>query len=266
MDQRLAERRRRVAEDRARSNLARLVRILVVLALLGGVVWLAQSPFLSVGEIVVRGSDRVDVSAALTRHQVTEGRPMLLVDIAGARDSLLEDAWVAEARIAREWPTGIVVEIVERVPAAAVLLEDGWWLVSGDATLLEPMEEAPPDLPVAELDDLDSDDADALEVSGAVEYLAALPAELQAGARVVTTAEGLEATVTGFTVRLGRPFDMAEKAAVTAAMIESGVEEGSILTVVAPASPALLPPGAVTDTTDGSESETPPEPGATTDP
>ncbi|MGH8911870.1 MAG: hypothetical protein ACRDVD_05105, partial [Acidimicrobiia bacterium] len=54
----------------------------------------------------------------------------------------------------------------------------------------------------------------------------------------------LEATVDGFTVRLGRPFEMEEKATVTLAVIDDGLEEGSIITVVAPASPAVLVPGA----------------------
>jgi hypothetical protein len=45
---------------------------------------------------------------------------------------------------------------------------------------------------------------------------------------------------------------MEQKAAVTAAILEQGVDEGSIITVVAPASPAVLPPDggeAPTDTT-----------------
>jgi cell division protein FtsQ len=244
MDRRLAERRRRVAEDRARSNLGRLVRLLLVVAVLGGLVWFAQSPFLSVDEIVVEGADRVDVAAALARSDVVPGRPMLLVDVAGAEERLAADPWVAAAEVGRDWPTRIVAVVEERVPFAALRLAEGWWVVSDDATLLEPIE-GPGDLPVAEFPDsvrsaVDED----LDVEGAVAYLAALPVDVQADARVFATAEGLEATVAGFTVRLGRPFDMEEKAAVTAAILEQEVEEGAIITVVAPASPAVLPPGA----------------------
>lgn len=60
---------------------------------------------------------------------------------------------------------------------------------------------------------------------------------------------GLVATVDGFEVRLGGPFEMDSKAAVSAALIDSGLEEGSVLTVVAPASPAVLPPGAAPTST-----------------
>lgn len=257
MDRRLAERRRRVAEDRARSNLGRLVRLLLVVAVLGGLVWFAQSPFLSVDEIVVEGADRVDVAAALARSDVVPGRPMLLVDVAGAEKRLAADPWVAAAEVGRDWPTRIVAVVEERVPFAALRLAEGWWVVSDDATLLEPID-GPGALPVAEFPDSVRSAVDEnLDVEGAVAYLAALPAGVQADSRVFATAEGLEATVAGFTVRLGRPFDMEEKAAVTAAIIEQGVDEGSIITVVAPASPAVLPPGADTGET--------PDPGETPD-
>lgn len=252
MDRRLAERRRRVAEDRARSNLGRLVRLLMVVAVIGGLVWFAQSPFLSVDEIVVEGSDRVDVAGVLSRSDIVPGRPMLLVDVSGAAERLRADPWVASAEVARDWPTRIVVELEERMPFAALRLAEGWWVVADDATLLEEIE-GPGDLPVAEFPSSVRSGVDEnLEVEGAVTFLAALPSDLQPTSRVVATGEGLEATVAGFTVRLGRPFDMEQKAAVTAAILEQGVDEGSIITVVAPASPAVLPPDggeAPTDTT-----------------
>ncbi|HEX2154363.1 MAG TPA: FtsQ-type POTRA domain-containing protein [Acidimicrobiia bacterium] len=245
MDRRLAERRRRVAEDRARSNLGRLVRLLTFLVVVAAVVWFLQSPFVSVGEITVQGANRVDVTAVLGDHGVVEGRPLLVLDVAGAEESLLSDPWVAQASVARDWPTRVVVQIEERVPAVAARLKGGWWLVAGDATLLEPVESPPSNLPRANLPDLNAkDSADGLELAGAVEFLGGLPAHHQPGAEVRLGAEGLEATVSGFRVRIGRPFDTAEKAVVAAAMIDSGLEEGGVITVVAPASPAVLPPEA----------------------
>ena len=64
-------------------------------------VWLAQSPFLSVADITVAGANRVDVAGALESRQVVVGRPMLLLDIDGAEAALLDDPWVAEAEVAR---------------------------------------------------------------------------------------------------------------------------------------------------------------------
>jgi cell division protein FtsQ len=258
VDRRLAERRRRVAEDRARSDLTRLLRLLMVLGLVGGLVWFAQSPFLSVGSIDVSGADEVDVDAALVAHGVVEGRPMLVLDVDGAEAALRSDPWVAEARVARDWPTRVLVEVVEWRPEASVELADGWWLVAADGILLEETGEVAPGLPSISLPSLSSGEVeDDLELAGAVEYVSSLPDGYRVGASVGAGPEGLEATVEGFSVRLGRPFDMEEKALVTAAMIETGVEQGAIITVVAPASPAVLPPGAEpSDSTEGGDDDT----------
>lgn len=246
MDRRLMDRRRRVAEERARSNLGRLVRLLVWLALVAGLVWFAQSPFLSVAEVAVRGTNRVDPVPVLEAHRVVEGRPLLLLDVAGAEQSLLEDPWVEAASVARDWPTRVIVDIEERDPAAVAELADGRWLISEDAVLLERAgADEGAQLPVVALSGQSAGEAaESLELEGAVEYLTSLPGEYRAGAVVRRGGEGLEATVAGYLVRVGPPFDTEEKATVTAAMLDSGVEEGSILTVVAPASPAVLPPGA----------------------
>lgn len=256
MDRRLAERRRRVAEDRARSNLSRLLRLLLVLGFVAGLVWFAQSPYLSVASIDVIGGEEVDVESVLVDHGVVEGRPMLVLDVEGAESDLLDDPWVEEAGVARDWPNGVVVEIVERRPEAIVELSDGWWLVASGGVLLEEVGEADPGLPTIDLADRGSEEAgDDLELEGAVEFLSALPDEYRAGSHVSGGPEGLEATVAGFPVRLGRPFDMEEKAVVTAAVIAGGVEEGSTITVVAPASPALLPPDADQGDTDASDGD-----------
>ena len=254
MDPRLADRRRRVAEDRARSNMARLIRFLVFVAGVAGLVWFAQSPFLSVSEIVVTGASRVDVRQVLQDHDVTEGRAMVVLDLDEPERLLSVNPWVEQVSIARKWPTSVIVEVVERTPAVNVRFANGWSLVAADGTVLERVDAPAPDLPQAEFDTVPSrDGGEDLQVVGAVEYLAGLPGQYKLGAVVRPATEGLEAVVDGFTVRLGGPFEMTSKAAVTGALLDTGLEEGAILTVVAPASPAVLPPGALEDPSDGSD-------------
>lgn len=255
MDPRLADRRRRVAEDRARSNLGRLVRLLVLLGALAAVVWFLQSPFLSVSRLVVTGAHRVDVAGILAEHGVVEGRAMVTLRLDGARQALAADPWISAFEVAREWPSTVRVEVTEREPVASVRLAGGWALVGADATVLEQIDAPDPSLPTARFPTVaEGDAADDLEVAGAVSYLAALPVNHRPGADVRPGQGGLVATVDGFEVRLGGPFEMESKASVTAALVDSGLEEGSILTVVAPASPAVLPPGAGTTTVPAQDS------------
>src|SRR5690606_14136251 len=212
MDRRLAERRRRVAEERARSNLGRLLRLLIALGVAGAVVWFMHSPFMSVGRIVVDGARQVDVEAVLAQHGIYEGRPLLFLDVASAEAALLEDPWVAEAAVARDWPTTVLVEVTERTPAVGIRLAAGWWLAAADSVLLENVDTRPEGMPVADFTQLSSDDVpDDREAAGAIEYLAALPPQYRDGALVTLGDEGLEGTVGGFPVRIGRSFDAAEK-------------------------------------------------------
>ena len=268
MDPRLEHRRRRVAEDRARSNLGRLVKLLLVVGVVAALVWLAQSPFLSVADIKVSGADRVDVTGALQSRQIVVGQPMLLLDIDGAQAALLDDPWVAEAEVARDWPTTVLVRVAERLASATAHLADGWWLLAADGTVLAEAAGPNPALGVAEFETMTPDEAgDDLLVSGAVAFLDALPTDWRPGVTVRPTPDGLEAVVAGFVVRLGRPFDMEAKADVTVAILSGGVEEGSILTVVAPASPAVLPPGAApVDAGEGQDDPATTSPPATTEP
>ena len=255
IDPRLMDRRRRVAEDRARGNLGRLLRFLTVAAFIAVVVWLLQSPFLSVDRIEVIGAARVDVREVLAERDVRPGRPMVLLDIDGSVAALEAEPWIHDATVARRWPTDVVVEVSEHLPVAVVTFADGAYLVAADGTVLEPAEGGE-SLPTAHLAGIESADAgDDLEVEGAVEFLAALPEGRRAGSRVSAGEAGMTATVSGFEIRLGRPFDMADKAMVTAEVLDTGLEEGSVVTVVAPASPAVLPPGGG-GTADGETTDT----------
>src|SRR5665811_2003652 len=200
MDPRLADRRRRVAEDRARSNMARLIRFLMVVAALAGLVWLIQSPFLSVSRVVVLGADQVDVDGVLEEQGVVEGRAMVALNLDETERRLRADPWVEEVTLAREWPTTVRVEVVERTPAVNVRFTNGWSIVAADGTVLEKTETPVSGLPQAEFDAVASRDGGTdLQVVGAVEYLASLAPQYRADAVVRPTTDGIEASVDGYT-------------------------------------------------------------------
>lgn len=74
---------------------------------------------------------------------------MPLVDLEGTRERLLRFGWVQDARVSRRLPDTLVVDIVERKPAAIWQHNQKLTLIDRDGVLLEPIKlEAMPDLPL----------------------------------------------------------------------------------------------------------------------
>lgn len=96
----------------------------------------------------------------LNRQQVDSGyvydiamrqqaRPMPLVDLEGTRAELMKMGWIADARVSRRLPDTLVVDIVERVPAAIWQYQHRLALIDKDGVVIGPVDDrAMPDLPV----------------------------------------------------------------------------------------------------------------------
>ena len=99
-------------------------------------------------------------------------------------------------------------------------------------------------MPWIELGAIPADETESSqEVLGSLEFVATLPEELRATARVRTEPGGeIWAEVAGFQVRLGRPVEMGAKALSLAALLREEPAPGSTLTLIAPTHPAVLPP------------------------
>src|SRR5690554_7733477 len=79
MDPRLAERRKEVAEERAKRTVRRLLRFLSFGGFVALVVWFMLSPYMSARSVVVEGVDRAAVEEILAAHSVVPGRPLILI-------------------------------------------------------------------------------------------------------------------------------------------------------------------------------------------
>jgi cell division protein FtsQ len=244
IDRRLIERRREVAEDRARRNVSRLVRFLVALALIGVGVWVLLSPFLSVKEVVVTGVTASRTHAILAHEKVVAGRPMILIRADSVVAALRRDPWVRQAVVTTNWPGTVMVQVEERAPVAWTETSDGWDRRAVDGVALP--SDARPDgkLPQARFPSIPVTDAEESPlVLGALEFAAALPEALWSGTVIRAEAGGeLWAKVSGYQVRLGRPVEMGDKALSLAALLAESPAEGSILTLIAPRNPAVSPP------------------------
>ena len=244
IDPRLIERRREVAEERARRKVGRLIRLLIGLGLVGAGVWLLLSPLLSVDEVTTTGIGVSSANTVLVEHGVVAGTPLILIPTEEVENELESDPWVKEAVVELDWPTGVVVRIQERVPAAWLETDEGWGWFAVDGVQLSSATEPDPGLPWIEFGRVAALDTEtSREVLGALEFVTVLPEELRQGARVRTEANGeLWAEVSGFQVRLGRAVEMTAKALSLTALLREQPAAGSVLTLIAPTHPAISPP------------------------
>ena len=74
---------------------------------------------------------------------------MPLVDVSGIRDRLLQFGWVKDARVSRRFPDTLVIDIVERKPAALWQNDEGLSLIDAEGVVLDrvPVSRMP-DLPL----------------------------------------------------------------------------------------------------------------------
>lgn len=246
MEPKLAERRKGVSEDHARSRL-KWILIVIVLLLLGvGAIWLIRSPVLSIRSVDVSGAEFSNPHQAIGELAMGQGTPTIDVDASAIEAAIADDPWVKDVTVVVNWPGSIAVSVVEYTPYASVMAADRWVAVADDGAVLsvgDPLAASPR----IEIDagpvSAGYDIRNPLIV-GALHFSGALSPELASEVVVSTDADGdgLVATLLGHQIDLGRPVDMEEKAIVFMSLIDAGIEAGSQVNLIAPLRPAVTNP------------------------
>ena len=98
-----------------------------------------------VSRVEVRGVERMNELKVYERVLGEKDMAMPLVDLHTLRGSLMELPWVKDARVSRQLPDTIVVDIVEREPHAVLRKPDRLVLIDPSGHELEPVAEADAD-------------------------------------------------------------------------------------------------------------------------
>lgn len=96
----------------------------------------------AVRRVDVRGVNHLDRMTVYERALSLRDQPMPFVDPAALRSRLLELPWVEDARVSRQWPDTLVVDVVERKPHAVLRLPDRLMLIDDQGHELEPVSPA----------------------------------------------------------------------------------------------------------------------------
>lgn len=100
----------------------------------------------TVRNIQIQGRSHVDAASVYAVVADARGQDMPLVDLSGMRERLLALGWVADARVSRRLPDTLVVDLVERAPAALLQRNGRLSLIDADGHVLNAID--PHKLPV----------------------------------------------------------------------------------------------------------------------
>lgn len=92
-----------------------------------------------VSRVSVTGVERMNELKVYERALARRDRPMPLVDVETLRAELLELPWVQDARVSRQLPDTIKIDIVERTAHAVLRKPDRLVLIDGEGVELEPI-------------------------------------------------------------------------------------------------------------------------------
>ena len=92
-----------------------------------------------VRRVKVTGVERMNELTVYERALAMRDQPMPLVDLDALRDRLLELSWVKDARVSRQLPDTLIVDIVEREEHAVLAKPDRLMLVDAEGYELEPI-------------------------------------------------------------------------------------------------------------------------------
>jgi cell division protein FtsQ len=166
------QRRRDEALRRARRR-ARIAALAVApVAVAAGV---AFSPLLDVDTVRVSGNARITAAAIRAAAKVGTGTPLATLDTAAVHRRVARLRGVKSVTVARAWPSGLTIRVVERVPVVAARRPGRFDLYDIDGVLVDTVPVAPANAPVLTV----PGEPTAAVVTATVALLRALPESLR---------------------------------------------------------------------------------------
>lgn len=132
-----------------------ILALLVVAAIIAGLILMQLPQMLGVAtaeqigrmgfavrNVEVVGRDKADRDAVYRIALEQQARPMPLVDLTGTREQLLRLGWVEDARVSRRLPDTLVVDLIERKPAAVWQYRQQLALIDRDGRMIAAIDPA----------------------------------------------------------------------------------------------------------------------------
>jgi cell division protein FtsQ len=126
----------------------RVVALLLLMALAGGMVWLFYfSDVLAVKDVEVKGTRTIAAEEVREVAAVPSGQPLARVDLEAIRARVEALAVVRDAQVTRTWPDRVRIDVDERVPIAVVDIGGKIRGLDDEGVVFREYPKPPPDLP-----------------------------------------------------------------------------------------------------------------------
>ncbi len=122
-----------------------VVKALMVIGVSGGLALLMVyaynyaicAPYFELGDTIVRGCEKVSEREILELAGVNTSMNILAVNLDKITDKIRGNPWIKDVSIGRELPNRLVIEIVEREPAALIKKNDDLYIVDIDEEIFK---------------------------------------------------------------------------------------------------------------------------------
>ncbi|RVQ66411.1 FtsQ-type POTRA domain-containing protein [Croceicoccus ponticola] len=100
---------------------------------------LAADTGFAVRRVEVHGVERMDEQEIYRRAIAAQAQPMTRLDVSALRDELVLLPWVRDARVSRQLPDTLVIDVIERTPHAVLQQGEKFVLIDPSGHRLEPV-------------------------------------------------------------------------------------------------------------------------------
>jgi cell division protein FtsQ len=136
VDERIAERRREVRDERRRARLKRTLTVLALLVLAGIAYAVERSPLVALSEIQVTGAGRLDPDAVIAAADLELGTSTLRLDLGRAEERVAALPAVRTVEASRVDPLTVRITIEEREPVLVAVAGRQQALVDADGVVV----------------------------------------------------------------------------------------------------------------------------------
>lgn len=136
VDERIAQRRRDVRDERRRRRLQRTVVAAVLLAIAVMLLVVERSPLVALAEVRITGTEVLDPADVMATANLPLGTSLLRLPLAAVRDRVEALPRVRDAEVVRVDPVTVEIRVTERVPTLEARRGDQAVVVDDDGIVM----------------------------------------------------------------------------------------------------------------------------------